>query len=177
MYSRAKILGHPIHPMLIAFPVAFYTATFACFIIYAASGSPFWFRFATVSNWFGVGTAAVAALPGLVDWTAIPRKSSAKRTGLQHAALNTSALVLFLINAIINSGRWNDPHPGAATGIVLSAFGLCATLPAGFLGWSLVQDHHVGVQLSTEQERLQPQLEKELEERHRPAGPPSYAGR
>lgn len=178
MYSKAKIFGHPIHPMLVAFPVAFYTATLVCFIVYASNADTFWFRFATVTNWAGVGTAALAALPGLVDWLAIPRESNAKRTGLQHMGLNVTALVLFLIDAIHSSNLWNDPRPAAGASIIFSALGLCATLPAGFLGWSLVQDHHVGVQLSADQERLQPELERELQARqHRTSGPPSYAGR
>jgi len=155
MYSKAQILGHPIHPMLVAFPVAFYTSTLIAFIVYAATGSVFWFHLANVANWAGVITAGAAALPGLIDWgTGIPAHTRPKNTGLKHAALNVTALVLFLINAITYSNRWNQ-LPGAGTGIVLSAIGVLLTLPAGFLGWSLVQDHHVGVRLSPEQERLE----------------------
>jgi uncharacterized membrane protein len=157
MYSKAKIMGHPIHPMLVAFPVAFYVSTLISFIVYAASMNPFWFRVATIANWAGVATAAVAAVPGLVDWaTGIPRRSEAKRTGLIHMSLNVAALVAFLIDAIVYTNRWDEPLPAAGTGVVLSAIGVLLTLPAGFLGWSLVQDHHVGVNLSPEQERLEP---------------------
>jgi uncharacterized membrane protein len=41
MDSKAKILGHPMHPMLIAYPIAFYTGTLVGFIIYAVAGSLF----------------------------------------------------------------------------------------------------------------------------------------
>jgi len=146
MYGKAKLLGHPIHPMLVGFPVAFYTATLVAFIAYASTLHPFWYELACVANWAGVGMAAVAALPGLVDWAiGIPRASAAKKTGLIHMALNVAALAAFLINAIVATQRWDEALPPGGTGIVLSALGVLLTLPAGFLGWSLVHHDHVGV--------------------------------
>jgi len=111
--------------------------------------------------------AAVAAVPGLVDWaTGIPPRSAAKKTGLLHMALNVTALLVFLISAITAANHWNDVLPPAGTGLVLSAIGVLLTLPAGFLGWSLVQDHHVGVKLTPEQERLEPPAAVAPERRH-----------
>lgn len=169
MYSKAKLLGHPIHPMLVGFPVAFYTGTLVTFIVYAVTMNPFWYRVAGVANWAGVVTAAVAALPGLVDWaTGIPPRTAAKKTGLLHMGLNVTALLAFLISAIVATNHWDDVLPPAGTGVVLSAIGVLLTLPAGFLGWSLVQDHHVGIKLTPEQERLEPPPALESE-RRRPA--------
>lgn len=158
MYSKAKLMGHPIHPMLVGLPVTFYVSTLIAFIVYASSMDRGWFTAGGVLNWAGVGTAALAAVPGLVDWaTGIPRRSAAKRTGLIHMALNVSALLAFLINALMVTDHWNEAFPPAGTGIVLSAIGVVLTLPAGYLGWSLVQDHHVGVNLTSAQERLEPE--------------------
>lgn len=172
MYSKAKILGHPVHPMLVAFPVAFYTGTLIAFIVYATTKDTFWLRLANVVNWAGVVMAGVAAVPGLIDWaTGIPRQSAASKTGLTHMALNVLALIVFLVNAILYS---REPLPPASTGIVLSAVGVLFTLPAGFLGWNLVQSHHVGVQLTAEQERLEP-VQSRPGDRHHPPHE-SYAG-
>ena len=44
MYSKTKIMGHPIHPMLVAFPVAFYTGALAAFVAYNSNNDPFWFK-------------------------------------------------------------------------------------------------------------------------------------
>ena len=157
MYSKVKIYGHPVHPMLVGFPVAFYTGTLVAFIAYAASMNPFWYRVGCVANWAGVAMAAVAALPGFVDWAiGIPKHSAAKRTGLIHMALNVVTLLVFLVNGLVIMNHWDEALPPSGAGIVLSAIGVLLTLPAGFLGWSLVQDHHVGVQLTPEQERLEP---------------------
>lgn len=58
MYSRVKVFGHPLHPMLIAYPVAFYTAALACYIVYSTNGNPFWFKVAVVANIAGAVMAA-----------------------------------------------------------------------------------------------------------------------
>ena len=157
MYSKVKILGHPIHPMLVGFPVAFYTATLVAFIVYASNMNPFWYRLACVANWAGVITAVVAALPGFIDWAmGIPRRSPAKKMGLLHMAFNVAALLVFLTNAIAATAHWDEVLPPTGTGIVLSAIGVLLTVPAGFIGWSLVQDHHVGIQLTPAQQALEP---------------------
>jgi uncharacterized membrane protein len=95
----------------------------------------------------------------LIDWAfGIPRRSDAKKMGLLHMALNVAALTAFFISAIVASNRWDEVLPPSGTNLALSAIGVLLTVPAGFLGWSLVQDHHVGVELSPEQERLEPVL-------------------
>jgi uncharacterized membrane protein len=153
MYSKIKIAGHPVHPMLVGFPVACYTGTLVGFAVYAANGHLFWLNLAIALNIAGVITAALAALPGLVDWAfGIPRDSAAKKTGLIHAGLNVTALGLFLAAVAIYGGHWNGPATSATVGVVLAALGVAATAAAGFFGWSLVQDYHVGVRLAPEQE-------------------------
>jgi uncharacterized membrane protein len=146
MDSKIKIFGHPIHPMVIAYPVAFYTATLVGFVIYGVTDDLFWLKLTIAANVAGVAMAVVAALPGFLDWLlAIPRGTEAKRTGLMHMGLNVTALVLFAVTMLLYVGAWDGPAKSAGLGIVLAAIGVGATVGAGFLGWSLVQDHHVGV--------------------------------
>jgi uncharacterized membrane protein len=160
MYSKIKIAGHPIHPMLIAFPVACYTGTLAGFAVYAANGHLFWLNLAIALSVAGVGTAVLAAIPGLTDWAlGIPRDSAAKMIGLLHAGLNVAALGLFLAAVASYVTDWNGPAVSATLGIVLSAIGVAVTIAAGFLGWTLVQDYHVGVRLVPEQELAEPAVQ------------------
>ena len=157
MRSKVAIYGHALHPMLVAFPIAFYGAAVVSYIVYGANENLFWFRLAVIANVAGVVMAAVAAIPGFIDWLlAIPNHSPAKVTGLKHMLANVLALVIFAINAGVQLARFDDPLPPAGTAIVLSLFGLLATVTAGFFGWTLVQKHHVGVDLTPEQERLEP---------------------
>jgi len=145
MYSKIKIAGHPVHPMLVAFPVAFYTAALVCYIVYDSNSNPFWFKVAVVANIAGVIMAAVAAIPGFIDWLNIPSDSRAKKTGLFHLLCNVVALLCFGIVALAENKKWDDVTPSLGMAIPLTALGFILTLVAGFLGWTLVQKHHVGV--------------------------------
>ncbi len=65
--STAKIAGHPIHPMLIPFPIAFFVATFVVDLVFWRTGNLDW---ASASVWLlgaGLVMAALAAVAGLID--------------------------------------------------------------------------------------------------------------
>ncbi len=154
MYSKVTILGHPLHPMLVSFPIAFYTGSLVGYILYGITASHFWFHLAFALNVGGVGMALVAAIPGFLDWLlGIPNGTKAKTHGLEHMALNVSALVLFAITLGLNAGQWDAVAPPASYSIILSAIGVLCTIGAGYLGWTLVQTHHIGIQINPEVER------------------------
>ena len=72
MEAKAKILGHPIHQMLIPFPFGLLATAVIFDIIYMIWGNP---TFALVAFWMMVAGAigAVIAAPfGLIDWMGIP---------------------------------------------------------------------------------------------------------
>ena len=157
MYSRFKIFGHPVHPMLVAYPIAFYTGAFVSYAVALIGDSQLAFRIGVVANVAGVVMAAVAAIPGFIDWAfGIPKATPARSTGLTHMMLNVVALVLFAANALIQLGKWDDSAPDSTLALILAAVGVGFTLAAGFFGWTLVQDHHVGVNLREDQQRLEP---------------------
>src|SRR5687768_8845355 len=98
MLSKARIGSHPLHPMLIAIPITTYLGTFAALVAYGVTADPFWFRLALWCNVIGVGSALLAAVPGLIDYlTVVPRGTIARRTGAVHAVANVLALGLFAI--------------------------------------------------------------------------------
>jgi len=146
MKSKVTMAKHPLHPMLVGFPIAFYTAAMLAFVAYAVNGDSFWFRLAYTSNIAGVVMAFFAAVPGIIDWLlAIPKHNPAKRTAFTHMLLNSIALICFSLNWWLQSGKWNDEQPNATGSIFLTVLGLGFTFASGFLGWSLVQKHHIGI--------------------------------
>lgn len=150
MLTKARIKGHPIHPMLIAFPVALYTATVVAIFVHLGTGDPFWYRAAVWTNIAGVVMAGVAAIPGVIDLLTLPSHSRARVTGLRHAGLNVLALALFVASAIVLGNSWAHHEQVAtplddAAPLVITILGLLATVAAGWLGWTLVQTHHVGI--------------------------------
>ncbi|MDQ1021179.1 DUF2231 domain-containing protein [Streptomyces afghaniensis] len=153
MYSKITVAGHPVHPMLVGFPIACYTGTLVGFAVYASNGQQFWLNLAIALNIAGVGTALLAALPGIADLAfGIPRRSAARTVGIAHGGLNVAALGLFGASLGVYATHWDGPATGVTAGLALSAAGLACTLGAGFLGWTLVQDYHVGIRLTPLQE-------------------------
>jgi uncharacterized membrane protein len=155
MYSKAKVFGHPVHPILVMFPVVFYAAALVAFVTYAATKSPFAFQVGVVANVAGVASALLAAVPGFVDWRwGVPSGHPAKAIGLLHMTLHVLALLAFAVNAVIQIGKWSEVAPGSTAAVLLSSFGVVLTAVGGYLGAEMVQRHHVGIDLTAEQNRI-----------------------
>src|SRR6185503_212283 len=89
MESRIKVLGHPLHQMLIVFPLGLLVTSVVFDGVYYFGGrSPRW---AEVSYWMIVGVTA--AVPGWVDWFSIPRGTRAKAIGLWHGIGNALGVI------------------------------------------------------------------------------------
>jgi uncharacterized membrane protein len=152
MYSKARVAGHPIHPMLVAFPLAFYTATVVTLLVYIGTREAFWYRFAMVASLAGIATAVIAAIPGAIDLGSLPRGSRARKAGLQHAGFNLLATALFAVTALVLYQTWihrtmvNGEYIFDATvPLALAVVAWVTMVIAGSLGWTLVQTHHVGI--------------------------------
>ena len=139
MESRVKLLGHPVHPILIPFPLGLLITSFVFDIIYLVSHNPiFW----VVAFWMiaaGVIGGLLAAVPGLIDWLAIPHGTRARSIGLWHLASNVVAIVLFAVSWLLRAGG-----PGAIA-IILSLIGVVLLGLGGWLGGELVGRMGVGV--------------------------------
>lgn len=142
MRSSAHINGHPIHPALIAFPFAYLFGS-ACVDAYAAATDrPEWFRTAKHMNALGIGTALLAAVPGIVDYMfAVPPNSSAKDRATNHMFANVSALALFGLSRL---GRRDNDRP-ASWAVAAEAIGAGLVAVAGWLGGTLVYRNQIGV--------------------------------
>src|SRR6187402_2799556 len=93
--SSANIFGHPIHPMLIPFPIAFFVATFVCDLVFWRTGYPIW---ATAATWLlgaGLVMAALAAVMGLIDFLGEQRIRDLSDAWL-HAGGNVIAVLIAL---------------------------------------------------------------------------------
>lgn len=140
--STASIAGHPIHPMLIPFPIAFFVATFACDVAYWITRGQGWFEATLWLLGAGVVMALLAALAGIADLLGEAR-IRALSTAWWHAGGNLLAVVIEIINFFLRYGEGADAV--LPTGIILSAAVVCILLFTGWKGWEMVYRHHVGV--------------------------------
>jgi uncharacterized membrane protein len=152
MYSKARIAGHPIHPMLVVFPIAFYTATVATLLAYVGTRDVFWYRVALVANIAGIITAVIAVIPGAIDLFSLPPSSRARAVGLKHAGFNLLATLLFAVTALLIYRAWSQREMvdggyvfDATIPLAMSVVAWVSMVVAGSLGWTLIQTHHVGV--------------------------------
>jgi uncharacterized membrane protein len=140
-HSTAKIGDHPIHPMLIPFPIVCFILTFAADVAYSRNADPFW---ATGSKWLlGVGLvmAALAAVAGLTDYVGDARLRSSS-DALKHMLANVTAVVLELVNFFL---RLNNSDFIASTGVYISGIVVLILLYSGWKGGDLVFRSGVGV--------------------------------
>jgi uncharacterized membrane protein len=161
MRTKANLSGHPIHPMIVAYPIAFYTTALVAFVVYNyVNTNTFWYKLGYFSTLAGVATAILAAIPGLIDWaTAIPSGTPAKARGLLHMSLNVATLLLFIISAFMQRGTWDNVPLHVGAPLWLSLIGVGLTMAAGYQGWEMIATHKMGVNLTPEQERLEPTQE------------------
>ena len=142
MEARAKILGHPIHQMLIVFPLGLLATSFFFDIAFLLSHEN---QLATVAFCMilaGVIGRLVATVFGLIDWLAIPAGTRAKAIGLWHGGGNVVVVVLFIASWFL---RRPSPSEPATVAIILSAIGVGIALMTGWMGGELVGRLGVGV--------------------------------
>ena len=146
MKSHASIGGHPIHPMIIPFPIALWVFSLIADLIYLWGGNPLWRDYIAFYTLLGgiIGGAA-AAVPGVIDWLSLKDREVVKIANW-HARLNVIALLIFaasfylrtMSGAGLVSGNYTIPVGLSVLGVVLIAI-------SGWLGGEMVFKHGVAV--------------------------------
>ncbi|HEX6059829.1 MAG TPA: DUF2231 domain-containing protein [Gemmatimonadaceae bacterium] len=143
MEAKAKLFGHPIHQMLIVFPLGLLATAVLFDIVWLVRDRPGWAAASYHMIFAGIVFGLVAAVPGFVDWLGIPSGTRAKRIGLLHAVGNVVVLALFA------GSFWQryvgDPLVPSTAAIAMGVAGAALSLVTGWLGGELVDRLAVGV--------------------------------
>ena len=142
MESRAKLFGHPIHQMLIVFPLGLLAMAVIFDLLAIGMDNGYW---SEISYWMiaaGLVTGLIAAPFGLIDWLAIPSGTRAKRIGAVHGLGNVVVVLLFGASWML---RGDAPRSPEAFALGLSFVGGALALFTGWLGGELVDRLAVGV--------------------------------
>lgn len=150
MASKASIGGHPIHPMLIPFPIGLLVFSLIADLIYLWRGNPVWENYIAFYTLLGgIIGAAAAAIPGLIDWATLTDRAAVKVANW-HARVNIIGLVIFIASFYLRTtsgAKWITSLPSLP--IILSIVGVVGLSIAGYLGGELVFRHGVGVEGQT----------------------------
>jgi uncharacterized membrane protein len=140
--STAAIAGHPLHPALITFPIAFLVGALVTDVVYWVMRTAFWAEFSVWLIGAGVAMGVIAAILGLIDFLTVERarKHSA---GWIHLIGNLVAMIIATISLLL---RWGNPAaPILPTGLILSAITGAVLGVTGWFGGELVFRYLVGV--------------------------------
>jgi uncharacterized membrane protein len=143
MQTRVRFLGHPIHPMLVVFPLALFSTAVLFDVIYLITDAD---GLTTFSFWAiaaGVVGGLAAAIFGLIDWLSLPKETRAKRIGLVHGVGNVIIVGLFAVSWIL---RLNKPgYEPDVLAFLLGLVGVAMALVTAWLGGELVYRLRVAV--------------------------------
>jgi uncharacterized membrane protein len=146
MASKASIGGHPIHPMLVPFPIGLLVFSLIADVIYLWRGNPVWENYIAFYTLLGaIIGAAAAAVPGLIDWATLTDPAAIKVANW-HARVNITGLVIFIVSFYLRTAsgsKWIASLPRLP--FILSLIGVIGLSVAGYLGGELVFRHGVAV--------------------------------
>ena len=145
MRSKVNVAGHALHPMLITFPLGLLGTSVVWDICRLATNDLTWGVVAFWTIVAGVVGGLLAAIPGFIDWLAIPRNTRAYVVGLYHMVLNLAVVGLFVVSLL---ARWFYPEGYAAVGFGRMVWGWIAVVLAivsAWLGGELVETLGISV--------------------------------
>lgn len=144
MRTPASIAKHPIHPMLVSFPIGLWIFSLICDLIAVSVAMPAtWFTVAFYTMVGGLIGALAAAVPGLIDLLYYKGATPPiKKLAVTHMSINLVAVVLYIINIWIRAGS----PTSMKTPVVLSIIGVGLIGVSGWLGGQMVHVHGVGVE-------------------------------
>lgn len=141
MKSKAHIKTHPLHPILISFPVAFLSGTLLFDLLAVITGNMSLWQAGGYLEFAGVISAVVAAVPGVIDFKyTVPPDSSAKKRAARHGLMNSAMLIVFLAAYILRNNESAD-----LSILALESVGTALLVTAGWMGGTLVHRNHIGV--------------------------------
>ena len=148
MRTPASIYKHPIHPMLVVFPIGLWIFSLACDLIRLAGASAeIWTNVAFIAMVGGLIGALCAAIPGAIDL--LYYKGGAppvKKIALTHMAINLTAVLLYAINVWLRASGPSPMDPGMSAPVLLSIIGVALIAVSGWLGGQMVHVYGVGVE-------------------------------
>jgi uncharacterized membrane protein len=143
MESRVKLLGHPIHPMLIVLPLGLLSIGVLFDVVYLTTNDS---TFAQVAYWniaVGVIGGLLAAVFGAIDWWALPKGTRAKRIGLWHGIGNVVIVGLFVVSWFMRPA--DGAYAPNLLPFILGLVGVGLALFTAWLGGELVYRLRVAV--------------------------------
>lgn len=144
--SAIAFIGHPVHAMLVHFPIAFAMVVLGFDVLYWVFGDPFFARAATWAVGGGFLAGVIASLVGLAEVLLVP--------GIRLRGASWSHAVAALTFLAVIGANWglrlDGTRPILPDGLFLSVLGALTVGVAGYHGGKLIFDHGVGIMVASD---------------------------
>jgi uncharacterized membrane protein len=142
-----RIWGHPIHPMLVHFPIAFWTVAVGAYVLSAAGVGEPAAGIAKLANGAGLVMAMFAMVAGLLELRSIDSRNEAMRVATAHMMIMATAWVCFLLALVlpISPETAMDHYSASLAAAASATLGFVLMSVGGWLGGRLVYEHGIGV--------------------------------
>jgi uncharacterized membrane protein len=147
--STAQVAGHPVHPMLVPFPIAFLIGALLSDLAFWGTNDGFWAR---ASAWLigaGLVGGGLAAIAGLTDFLGNAAVRDLRAAWI-HLIGNVVAVLVALANLLLRLSAGPAVATVLPTGLILSAAVVAIFAVTGWMGWEMVYRHRVGLSPSSE---------------------------
>ena len=144
MKSKVQIKGHPLHPILVSFPIAFFTGTLIFDIAAFAYEQDKFLTLAGYLEGAGICFALLAAVPGFIDFLfTVPPNSSGKKRAAKHGVINITMVLLFSVAWVIRQ----QSETSLILLIAIECAGFTLMAIAGWMGGTLVYRNQIGIDI------------------------------
>lgn len=140
MQGKANFRGHPLHLILISFPVAFWTGALFTDAAGAVRHDDFWFHMSAVLIAMGTVVAIAASICGYIDYRTVRMSRKARSVATGHMFWSLGATAIFAAASLVRAGA--DASPA---GIALTLAGALVLLVGGYLGSELSNRFRIGI--------------------------------
>jgi uncharacterized membrane protein len=140
MQGKATFRGHPLHLMLVSFPVAFWTGALGTDIAGVVTSDPFWWRMSVTLIAMGTATGALASLFGYIDYATVPMNARARSVATIHLWTSLATLALYAGALALRLHAF-----ASFAGTALSTAGALVLLVGGYYGSELANRYRVGI--------------------------------
>ncbi len=140
--SRIAIAGHPLHAMLVAFPIALTMSVLGADLLYWWTGDAFWAR---VAGWAAFGAflmGVIAGVTGTIELLIVQ--------GIRNRSASWTHFILAVMLLSILGANWGwriSDYEAAVLplGLLMSLVAGALTFVTGWHGGKLVFDYRIGI--------------------------------
>src|SRR5438046_4345472 len=145
-FLKGKLLGHPLHPILVHIPMAMWPSALVFDVLSRRQiGGNAMVQLSFYAIAFGLAAALLATPTGLVDWSGIKKQKPAWKIGLYHLSLNLVVTLLFAVNLALRWQTFREASEVDRIPLLLSAVGALILIISAYLGGRMVYEYGISV--------------------------------